>query len=305
MKESTSLHHDLATLQSASVRSLAWAIASAPLMDAQPGLDIIDSEMCRAEYAYAREWLISLDSNPRLLLEHLAKTSTRRVGYHFEALINFWLNWHPGYEFLATNLQVQEDKRTLGAFDYILRNKDGEIEHWEAAVKFYLQYENDSNWSSWIGPGKRDRLDLKLTRMISHQLPLSATKAGIAALEQLGANPVRQRRALIKGMFFRPWRAHGVGPKGRNLNAPMGVWVAKRDLGDYALTYPDSRWTIREKPDWMSPSLARVEQSLSREELSALKIFRPRLLSRLEALSEDLFFECERLFIVPDDWRIS
>ena len=305
MPEDTPGPRQFSSFTHCEVRSLAWAIGSAPLMQTQKGFDVFNSAACQIAYVQAQDWLEVLDQDPQSLLSHLKQTQSWKVGYRFEALISFWLNWCPDYEFLGTNLQVQQGKgRTLGAFDYILRNQAGEIEHWEAAIKFYLLHGQGEEWSSWIGPGKRDRLDIKLKRMINHQLPLSATAAGIEALQRIGVSGVDRRCAFIKGMFFRPWNEGSEGPKNMFEPHRLGVWVTQADFAEYAAQNPNCRYLIREKPDWISDVRCTSNETLTVDKICEQNFKRPRLLSQLEDHGEH-WSEKTRLFLVPNNWRES
>ena len=293
---------DLLEFGTREVRDLAWAIASAPMMARLPPFEIFDQDAAQHEFVRAHEWLKSLDNDPQALMQHLEQFPVHKLGYRFESLILFWLKWHPEFECLAHNLQVQAEKRTLGAFDFIVRTRNDWVEHWEVTVKFYLQFSKVGAWSSWIGPGKTDRLDLKLGRMIEHQLPLSETSAGISALDGLSAGGVQIRRAFIKGMLFRAWVDPSEGPPDINPQASMGVWIPKRELHRYVESTRPSRWMLRKKPDWLGSARCSFEESLDAGQLHALKIDRPEMLSCLSPRSQHELYEYGRIFIVPDDW---
>lgn len=152
-----------------------------------------------------RDWLLSLDQNPAPLIEHLKQLKSTRLGLYFEALWLFFLQQDPNYEVLANNLLVYKDKRTLGEFDLIYRDKarDQAI-HLELALKYYLS--NPASLppypaNAWLGPNNIDRLDLKVKRLLEHQTRLSETSQGCSLLESLGINDV-EKQVLIKGQLF-------------------------------------------------------------------------------------------------------
>ncbi|PMH46844.1 type II citrate synthase [Vibrio sp. 10N.286.49.B3] len=76
---------------------------------------------------------------------------------------------HHDHSILAEEIQIHDNKKTLGAIDFILHNQRADqLEHWEVAIKFYLLYHGQ-----WFGPNAHDRLDKKLNHMLTHQLAMS------------------------------------------------------------------------------------------------------------------------------------
>ncbi len=195
----------LDSLRDPMVRDLAWVIGAPVLPDAAfPAYTgrVVDDAWCRTQLQTCTPWLAALDSEPRSLHDFIAARPTRRLGHYFESLIAFWLAYLPGMQIIATNLQVKDSQRTLGEYDFLLRDASADICHWEAAVKFYLQAEPQAEQHVFIGPGARDRLDLKLDRVFSRQLQLGYTPAGREALPPGIA--LNKAQAFIKGYLFYP-----------------------------------------------------------------------------------------------------
>lgn len=299
--------HPLHDLVDDPVRALAWCIGAPSLMGHVPGLVSPPEAAIEDALAQAWQWLCDLDRDPALLHEHLAATRSWKVGFYFEALLSFWLHWSPEHTVLAQELQVRDHERTLGAFDFVLRDARFEAEHWEVAVKFYLQREPSERWAAWVGPNQRDRLDLKLEHMRDHQLPLSARDQAVSALASLHIHEPPKQVALVKGMFFEPWDEPGVRPVGCAAEAAVGQWVTASDFPAFSAQQHDRRWCIREKPDWLGPARRSRAASFSTQDavqrLQASGVDRPQLWSGLRQLEGDIWFEDARLFVVPDDWR--
>ncbi|OEF24025.1 DUF1853 family protein [Vibrio rumoiensis] len=92
-----------------------------------------------------------------------------RLGFWYQHLCMQHFQSHPDYQLLAEEIQLNHNGRTLGAIDFIVENQlDQTTEHWEVAIKFYLLFEG-----LWYGPNSKDRLDLKLSHMLEHQLEMS------------------------------------------------------------------------------------------------------------------------------------
>lgn len=321
----------------AAVRALAWAIGAPALIESEPSmpaehqlrLPLVASAEYAAQLSNARDWLDHLDRDPAPLDAFLAEaTRGGRVGKYFEALLEFWLReGGSGYELLARDLQVFESKaHTLGAFDFIVRHTERDaVEHWEVTVKYYLQRGNGTLRTAWVGPNRRDRLDVKMRHMATAQLPLSSTHHGRAALAQIGVDGPVISRAWFKGILFRPWRHLPSGddelmyggvistevPPGAATGQPRGLWLESRHFEAYAATTDPrlTRWVFRPRPDWISPARGvGAEVGMDREAAArrAISVNAPELWSRLEpdplADEPQSWVEVSQIFVVPDGW---
>ena len=288
------------------VRALAWSIGGPSMIAATADLPTVSTSTFSTYLDHATPWLQQLDEDPSPLHGFLEEASCWKVGLHFEAMVDFWLQHGSHYTLVARNLQVQEEKRTLGAFDFIIRNERGQAEHWEIAVKFYLQRGDGTQREHWVGPNKRDRLDLKLDRMAGHQLPLSKTKPGRAALASIGIPEAPTPRAWVKGMLFRPFHEETHTVPGAERGEPRGVWVEGGHFETYAKAFPESRWLLRERPDWLSLARNRENELMNADEATARAqrdtLTLPEMWSRLNQRDHEIWTEEERLFVIPDRW---
>lgn len=188
------------------VRDLAWSLASPPLLaPTAPAGAWPDAGWGARLLAASQDWLAALDRDLAPLQEALARRSGR-LGAYFESLLDAWLSWpgNPLYRRLHHGLPVRRDKLTLGEFDFLVEElATGEVQHWEVAVKFYLGIAPGGSAADWVGPGLKDRLDLKLERLLRQQLPLATRPEARALLLQLGL-PGPRPLGLVRGRFFYP-----------------------------------------------------------------------------------------------------
>ncbi len=300
------VHKSLGELANDAVRALAWSMGGPSLLGSAPGLSLWSSDSAARALSEHWDWLMWLDQDPSELHDHLAVNPSWKVGLYFEALLEFWLARTPSYQLLARNLQVQAAGRTLGALDFVVRDSGGAVEHWEVAVKFYLQHEPSDAWGAWVGPNKRDRLDRKLDRMRDHQVPLSATPEAAAALARIGVSYPDKRVAVVKGTLFEAWDAPGVRPTGFVPGGAIGQRVCLSALSQLLEEQPRRRWCQREKPDWLGPARRSTAQSLEGsavlDNLQETDLQRPQLWSRLEEVGEGVWLEDALIFLVPDAW---
>lgn len=124
-----------------------------------------------------------------------------RLGLYFELLLGFWLEHGGHYDILAHHEAVRDARTgaTLGEVDWIIRHREsGQVEHWEAAVKFYLAYPQLRGLASFVGPSTKgqDSLNQKLTHMLGRQLQLNLGKPELVTV---------QRCCCLKGRLFVPW----------------------------------------------------------------------------------------------------
>ena len=243
------------SLIDSTVRDLAWVIGSPGLIDAShPAyLDrVVDDAWCAAQLQSRAEWLLALDLAPQPLHDFIAARPTRRLGHYFESLIKFWLTHMPDTQIIATNLQVQHEKHTLGEYDLLFRDASATVIHWEAAVKFYLQQKPLPEQNAFIGPGTRDRLDLKLDRVFHHQLLLGQTPAGQHALPQ--GIRLDKAQAFIKGyLFYHASTLSNMTVPGISAAHLTGWWI-RHALEKLPQASAESRWIILPRLRWLAPA---------------------------------------------------
>jgi hypothetical protein len=253
----------IATLHDPAVRDLAWVISSPVLLDAShPGYQghVVDDLWCEEQLRACAAWLTALNLSPAPLHDFISARPTRRLGHYFETLITFWLTRMPETQLIATNLQVQSEQRTMGEYDFLFRDAKGAVYHWEAAVKFYLQVEPRAEQHAFIGPGTRDRLDLKLNKVFQQQLLLSHTAAGQHALPQ-GIKP-DETQAFIKGyLFYHAATNDTQSISGVSATHLSGWWV-RQALEKLPQSTADSRWALLPRLRWLAPAYITDEKML-------------------------------------------
>jgi hypothetical protein len=201
------------------VRDLAWALLSPTFFVDLPDVSHEwlsplwqDDELI--------PWLYELDTQIEPLLAHLKNQRATRLGIYFEQLLSFYFNHFPRFTLLAKNLQANSEKRTIGEYDFIIWDKqDQQHYHVEVAIKFYIGATSTMmptvlnipkntpkyNWHCWIGPNKKDSLGIKLNHLLHHQLCLSQTDAGKAALETIGLTAEQLKpKLLLTGRLYLP-----------------------------------------------------------------------------------------------------
>ncbi|WP_445365137.1 DUF1853 family protein [Microbulbifer sp. ANSA001] len=234
-------------------------------------------------------------------LQHYSERKpTSRLGVYFERLWAFVFEHHPDYQLLHHNLPLRIADKTLGELDFVVRHLPSDTcEHWEVAVKFYLQLPGHF----WIGPGLRDRLDIKLRRMAEHQLPLIRRPEVVYLLQDLNLK-IEQQWALIPGRLFYALEGPAKA-RGKLSKRQMQFWWADPDSFNlYLSTFPQYqslRWFYLSKPTWLAPLQPDLTSESHSDEL-------PKALDKapvdrpLCVAAKDKSGEVCRGFIVPKHW---
>lgn len=297
-------------LHQPAVRDLAWVLLSPPLLD--PGHCAQRHPLTASAWAAApeqlAEWLQQLDRNPAALNAWLAQHSIRRLGLYYERLWQFALMAAPGVQLLAANLAIREGGHTLGELDLLLQDDDG-VHHQELAIKLYLgpQQGDGRNAHEWLGPGSQDRLARKLSHLLDHQLPLSATPQAQAALAELGITNV-QPQLWLAGYLFYPWPGHSEPPAGSLAEHLRGRWLHRKDWAAFAAEHEGTGlWQPIPRQTWLAPAREQADTVWTAERfaqwLEELEVdAQAQLLVRFERDGSGDWREAERVFLVGDGW---
>lgn len=261
-------------------RDLIWAVTSAPLLK---------NDDCSDKWELAPEQI-----DGEQLVAFLRERAEHRVGHYFENLIHFWLIHIRRVRMLAHRLPVRDENRTLGELDFVFRDEQDRLNHWEVAVKFYLQtLSTDRDVPQYLGPNTTDSLNRKITRMQEHQLPLSRHVY----------EDVEIRHAFVKGRLY----AHRYS--GRDVDVPTlhpnhlrGVWLHANEVDNRLgeLRVGTQGFAILEKPFWLTSA----GSSLPMEEFDAtVQAHFTRYSTAIHvALLDEDGEETNRLFVVPEHW---
>jgi uncharacterized protein len=306
----------MATLSDAAVRDLAWLLLAPRLLsEAAFGALLVNPPLDPELLS----WLHALDNDPALLHAALAPLLTRRVGHYAEGLVHYALSHSTQFQLVAANLPLRVQKQTVGECDFLLEDRAGQRLHWELAVKCYLHVDAlpqtlADPLASFVGPALGDRLDIKLRRMLDHQLPLSG-RPDYAAL--LPPGPWQAQMWVNGWLFdrFDHWRA------GRSLNIDArldpallsGFWTAADTWPDVSEALGAHGWTRLPRLRWIAP-LATPDQSFCDSETMGAQIEAafalptngrddPFAVAAWKKTAEGRWQELARGFIVADDWE--
>ncbi|MCW8875997.1 MAG: DUF1853 family protein [Kangiellaceae bacterium] len=287
---------------------LHWLHHSAPIME---------SSITSFESNWNDGWLNSKQIESKLF-EHFQNKNMKMLGTYFEALWDFYLSYSPYTNLIVKNLQVIQDKQTLGEFDFIYENiRRKSFRHLEVAVKYYLgvpeiDRNTDADFSStdcWVGPNINDRLDLKLDKLINFQSQLSKSRRGKELLSEQGIEELNSEICLL-GYLFYPLDESMKPPENSNNEHNRGYWTSADNLD--SLISREVFWQVIEKPFWLSPLKVEVEtDECLRSELTVKRVHeiiqganRPVLIGSFIP-KQAVYQRKDLYFIVPETWRQS
>lgn len=282
-------------MQPSWVNDLHWLATSPPLIRGEHSFMPCDEITPRQIVAIDR--LVDDDTTQNRLLE----ARQQKLGHYFEALYETLMTQVMGWTLLARNIQIHHESKTLGELDFLFRHpQTGQVEHHEIAVKFYL------GWPStglWHGPNARDRLDLKLARLLNHQLPMSQRDHTQAQLNALGLPLPEVRRMVMPGALFYPegGSAAMAPPVSALATEPSLFWYRVSDISTDWL----SSAVILPPADWLGTYSSVLAPGINTLADHIESSGRARLLAHLAwQPAQQCWVETERCFVVPSHWPL-
>ncbi len=128
-----------------------------------------------------------------------------RLGHLVEKIVAELIKSSTNYKILFENIQIKEDKRTIGELDFIIENSiTKQLIHLELAYKFYLFDPTISSApiNNWIGPNRNDSLKEKLDKLKRKQFPLLYHTCAKSTLNDIETDKVSQALCLLVSLFI-------------------------------------------------------------------------------------------------------
>jgi hypothetical protein len=292
------LQQTLKQFHSPYVRDLVWAILSPSLMKTSDPQQHFHADFFQQAYDDILPHLQQLDHHPLPLQRHLENTTSPRLGPYFERLWLYWLQHTPRYRCLAHNVQIQEENKTLGEFDMIVKNEhSGEIEHWELAIKFYLGIPPLNNETHWFGPHQKDRLDLKYHHLVEKQLKLSNNALAKRYCLKQGWH-VSQSKLVSKGRLFYPSQMDRNHPSNIEQHHLTGLWMTESHFQHCFSRLNEPRFHWLNKDEWM---VLRQRQAKTYQQIQT-RLQEQRYPHPIQLRVSHWQSTPVQLFVVTDDW---
>jgi len=263
-------------------RDLRWVMESPDLLDSSMGAGSLGSAGDAARVIDRVE-----------LAEFLRERGDLRVGHYFENLVCYWLKYVRQVEMVAHRQQVVVDGRTIGELDFVFRDEDGRLQHWETAVKFYLQtLPIEGAEPRYIGPNTSDTFERKVERLLTHQIPLGARVYSETEVQEIH----------MKGRIYYPVDGADHLPPGLAGDHLRGIWLRARELDAYLVS--NAEWiaaaAVLKKPYWLTPGPKRLR-------MDEVKRIVESHFSAADSAMHLAFFDSQgeeiaRVFVVQNIW---
>jgi len=221
--------------------------------------------------------------------------------------------------------------KTLGEIDYLYQDNNGQLNHLEIAVKFYLLKPDKFGFERLIGPNGSDWYERKLLHLFNKQLALSDLPEAKKLMHRFfytDADGVSNHQhdeinchhqGLIKGMIFLPlsgaanFTEHEI--QLLNPSCLKGYWGT---INNWYLADPGEtgRWLILDKLAWLEPqriipeTISHSDDILYTAKEMAYKLkahfhntIRSVLIVQLEFDAEqNIWLEQQRVMVVDKYW---
>jgi len=194
-----------------------------------------------------RQIALALSPEP---LEEQASFNQYRLGKLAEAFVFHALKKRPSVSWICDNLQIQQDKRTVGEIDALFY-LEGQPVHLEVAYKFYLfdtLEKHETPLGAWIGPNRKDRLVQKLKKLHRKQFPLLHSEVTSTYLKPYGlVAGALEQRLCFKAQLFLPYQQQELDVAPLNQDCIAGCYLTLPELK----AFRNAAFFIPQKPDWL------------------------------------------------------
>lgn len=173
-----------------------------------------------------------------------------RLGKWVENFVAFQLLQKDDIKVLEENLQIKDDKITIGEIDLLFLKEELPI-HLEIIYKFYL-YDSKRNHTNslhnWVGPNQNDTLVYKLNKLKEKQLPLLHHPKTKNTLKHhsLDINTIKQN-VCFKAQLFLPYDNQNIEIYPLNPKCIVGWYLNFEKIN----TLKDFQFYIPNKLEWL------------------------------------------------------
>ncbi|WP_109852244.1 DUF1853 family protein [Aquimarina sp. AU58] len=174
------------------------------------------------------------------------------LGKRIEFFFEYGITNTDQYEIIAKNIQVYQNKITIGELDFLVKDhRNNNTLHIEVVYKFYL-YDPliEGELQQWIGPNRKDTLLQKIEKLKTKQLPLLYREETLSILEDLHINSksIHQQVYYMANLFVPVSMKKELYPIVNN-QCIIGFWISLKDFTSEQ--YDSFHFNIPKKKDWV------------------------------------------------------
>lgn len=182
----------------------------------------------------------------------------QRLGKLVEEFVFYDLKRDSLVTWVAENLQIQNERRTIGELD-ALYYLNKQLIHLEIVYKFYL-YDTLETYNTplayWIGPNRKDTLLYKLEKLKNKQFPLLYKTETQQQLANYNLNiEAFTQQTCFKAQLYLPYKNTMSSIAPLNENCISGFYISFQDMS----IFEHLKFYIPEKLDWLIEPHNQVE----------------------------------------------
>ncbi len=179
-------------------------------------------------------------------------TSKLTLGSRIERFFEFYIQQSKNYDLIKNNIQIINNKQTLGELDFLLYDKKAKkYLHVEHVYKFYLYDDSFPNEiDRYIGPNKNDTFVKKLAKLKNKQLPLLYKNETQEYLEGIDINSFEQK-ICFKGNIYVPIDLLGKDIPIINNSCVRGFYISSKEFIKQK-HFREFEYFLPPRDDWVS-----------------------------------------------------
>ncbi|MBT8295316.1 MAG: DUF1853 family protein [Gramella sp.] len=193
---------------------------------------------------------INITSELRSDLEKIDHPRNSVMGKRMESFFEIAIKHSDRYELLASNIQIIENKNTLGELDLLLfDHQTSKPLHVELVYKLYVYDQAfPSEIQRWIGPNRKDSFSEKLKKLREKQFPLLYRSETFKYLDSLDIDIENTEQQLcFKSQLFTPENLD-LNDQVINLESHTGAWYSYEEF--LKKPWQDHLFNSPEKKNW-------------------------------------------------------
>jgi hypothetical protein len=170
------------------------------------------------------------------------------LGKRAELFFLAYLNSSKRYSDVIHSFQINNEEKTVGELDIVCFDQfKQQWIHIELVYKLYIFTGEDryDDFTQWIGPNLKDRLDYKVEKLKSHQLPLGHHRS---IFKKIGASKI-ESFCCFKAKLFLHHKIKNIETSILNSNCRSGIYLNFEEFK--TLKYQKSLFCVPEKVNWI------------------------------------------------------
>ncbi|MDX1545083.1 MAG: DUF1853 family protein [Christiangramia sp.] len=187
-------------------------------------------------------------------LEQIEHPRNSVLGKRMESFFELAIKYSERYRLIDSNIQIIENKHTLGEIDFLVYDKQSQKPlHVELVYKLYIYDKNLApDINRWIGPNRRDSFSEKLDKLKNRQFPILYKPETLKYLKNLGLQQEEiEQQICFKAKLFTPAGFQDLRTAEINTDCYTGEWFNFSEFSRFKAQ--DNMFFSPPKRSWSAP----------------------------------------------------